>query len=190
MLSELPDQSLAYDVLTKRPRNMEETINLVTWHLTCKYGMRGKFQIRMVETNEDQQEVEYEDLNCRKAGHQRYVEAGTIGEVSPLEMSDVNAESADFHLSVLEIRSEDDEDAESADFNIDLLFEESEIQKGNKEQLQKDLSPLNPVRETKIVERMEMEKVYYLLHVLRKQELSFSNVLKTASQENSQHQQQ
>ncbi|CAC5363136.1 unnamed protein product [Mytilus coruscus] len=69
-------------------------------------------------------------------------------------MSNVNAESIDFHLSALEIRSEDDEDAESADFDIDLLFEEYEIQKGNKEQLQKDLNPLTPVRETKIVEVM------------------------------------
>ncbi|CAC5383564.1 unnamed protein product [Mytilus coruscus] len=69
-------------------------------------------------------------------------------------MSNVNAASADYHLSALEIRSEDDEDAESADFNFDLLFGESGIQIGNKEQLQKDLSPLTPVRETKIVEVM------------------------------------
>ncbi|CAC5399667.1 unnamed protein product [Mytilus coruscus] len=67
-------------------------------------------------------------------------------------MSNVNAESADFHLSALEISSEDDEDAESADFNFGLRFGESGIQIGNKEQLQRDLSPLTPVRETKIVE--------------------------------------
>ncbi|CAC5382077.1 unnamed protein product [Mytilus coruscus] len=71
MLSELPDQSLAYDVLTKRPKTMEETINLVTWHLTCKNGMRGKSQLRLVETMEE--EEDYEDFNCRKAGPQRYV---------------------------------------------------------------------------------------------------------------------
>ncbi|CAC5395816.1 unnamed protein product [Mytilus coruscus] len=69
-------------------------------------------------------------------------------------MSNVNAVSVDFHLSALEIKSEDEEDAESTDFDIDLLFEVFEIQKGNKEQLQKDLSPLTPVRETKIVEVM------------------------------------
>ncbi|CAG2198867.1 Transposon Ty3-I Gag-Pol polyprotein,Transposon Ty3-G Gag-Pol polyprotein,Retrovirus-related Pol polyprotein from transposon 297 [Mytilus edulis] len=45
------------------------------------------------------------------------------------------------------------EDAESADFDIDILFKESKMQKGNKEQ-EKDLSPLSPVRETKIVEVM------------------------------------
>ncbi|VDH93358.1 Hypothetical predicted protein [Mytilus galloprovincialis] len=74
MLSGLPDQSLAYDVLTKRPRTMEELINLVTWHLTYKNGMSGKSRkIRLVETTEDELEVDFEDLNCRKAGHQRYV---------------------------------------------------------------------------------------------------------------------
>ncbi|CAC5383563.1 KIF21 [Mytilus coruscus] len=31
------------------------------------------YDIRLVETTEDEQEVDYEDLNCRKAGHQRYV---------------------------------------------------------------------------------------------------------------------
>ncbi|VDI32869.1 Hypothetical predicted protein [Mytilus galloprovincialis] len=73
MLSGLPDQSLAYDVLTKRPKTMEETINLVTWHLTCKNGMKGKTQIRQVETMEEEEDYDYEDLNCRKAGPQRFV---------------------------------------------------------------------------------------------------------------------
>ncbi|CAG2195418.1 unnamed protein product [Mytilus edulis] len=73
MLSGLPDQSLAYDVLTKRPKTMEETINLVTWHITCKNGMKGKTKIRQVETKEEEEEYDYEDLNCRKAGPQRFV---------------------------------------------------------------------------------------------------------------------
>ena len=42
MLAGLPDQSISYDVMTKRPTTMEETINLVTWHLTCKSGTRGR----------------------------------------------------------------------------------------------------------------------------------------------------
>ncbi|VDI39051.1 Hypothetical predicted protein [Mytilus galloprovincialis] len=45
------------------------------------------------------------------------------------------------------------EDAESADFDIDILFKESKMQKEIIEQ-EKDLSPLSPVRETKIVEVM------------------------------------
>lgn len=51
MLSGLPVQSITYDVLTKRPTTMDETINLVTWHLTCKNGMRStsKSSIRVIE---------------------------------------------------------------------------------------------------------------------------------------------
>ncbi|CAG2247043.1 unnamed protein product [Mytilus edulis] len=119
-LSGLPDQSLAYDVLTKRPKTMEETINLVTWHLTWHYSR---------------------DCPTKKNGKQQYknstdensLEAGTVGQVSALVMKN--------------------EDAESADFDIDILFRESKMQNGKKEQ-EKDLSPLSPVRETKIVEVM------------------------------------
>ncbi|CAC5395815.1 unnamed protein product [Mytilus coruscus] len=55
MLSGLPDQSLAYDVLTKRPRTMEETINLV-----------GDLAFNLQKWHERQ-------ISDSKAGHQRYV---------------------------------------------------------------------------------------------------------------------
>lgn len=70
MLAGLPDQSIAYDVMTKRPTTMEETINLVTWHLTCKSGMRGRTQVRAIEQKEMDQTIE--DIDCRRVGN-RYV---------------------------------------------------------------------------------------------------------------------
>jgi len=70
MLAGLPDQSIAYDVMTKRPTTMEETINLVTWHLTCKSGMRGRTQVRAIEQKEMDQTIE--DVDCRRVGN-RYV---------------------------------------------------------------------------------------------------------------------
>lgn len=72
MLSGLPDQSVAYDVLTKRRGTMEETINLVTWHLTCKNAIRGKTQIRSIDTMDSRQEHDFDDIECRRLGH-RYV---------------------------------------------------------------------------------------------------------------------
>ncbi|CAG2206600.1 unnamed protein product [Mytilus edulis] len=57
MLNGLPDQSIAYDVLTKRPKTMEETINLVAWHTTCKNEPRtksrprGRFKLKRAETD-------------------------------------------------------------------------------------------------------------------------------------------
>lgn len=49
---------------------MEETVNLVTWHLTCKSGMRGRAQVRAIEQEEMDQTIE--DIDCRRVGN-RYV---------------------------------------------------------------------------------------------------------------------
>lgn len=51
---------------------MEETINLVTWHLTCKNAIRGKTQIRSIDTMDSRQEHDFDDIECRRLGH-RYV---------------------------------------------------------------------------------------------------------------------
>ena len=38
LLRGLPDQALAYEVRTKSPKTIDETIRLVTWHECCKNG--------------------------------------------------------------------------------------------------------------------------------------------------------
>ena len=65
MLSGLPDQSIMYDVLTKRPTTMDEAINLVTWHMTFKNGIKSKSgsNIRSIEIENGN-----EDYECRKVG--------------------------------------------------------------------------------------------------------------------------
>ncbi|CAG2246518.1 unnamed protein product [Mytilus edulis] len=76
MLNGLPDQSVAYDVLTKRPKTMEETINLVAWHTTCKNGIKGKNQIRQIEVETEDRDVSYsttEELDVRRIGGKRFV---------------------------------------------------------------------------------------------------------------------
>ncbi|CAG2187463.1 unnamed protein product [Mytilus edulis] len=76
MLNGLPDQSVAYDVLTKRPKTMEETINLVAWHTTCKNGIKGKNQIRQIEVETEDRDVNYsttEELDVRRIGGKRFV---------------------------------------------------------------------------------------------------------------------
>ncbi|VDI77093.1 Hypothetical predicted protein [Mytilus galloprovincialis] len=66
MLNGLPDQSVAYDVLTKRPKTMEETINLVAWHTTCKNGIKGKNQIRQIEVETEDRDVNYSTTEERR----------------------------------------------------------------------------------------------------------------------------
>ena len=40
LLNGIPDQDVAYDVITKRPKTIDEAINLLTWHESCKRGLR------------------------------------------------------------------------------------------------------------------------------------------------------
>ena len=47
MLNGLNDQSIAYDVLTKMPKSMDEAVNLVTWHESCKSGLKGNMRFDM-----------------------------------------------------------------------------------------------------------------------------------------------
>ncbi|CAC5384198.1 unnamed protein product [Mytilus coruscus] len=76
MLNGLNDQSIAYDVLTKRPKTMEETINLVAWHTTCKNGLRSKTQIRQIEIEEGERSFDTDqsdDIEVRRVGGKRFV---------------------------------------------------------------------------------------------------------------------
>ncbi|CAC5381234.1 unnamed protein product [Mytilus coruscus] len=51
--------------------------------------MRGKSQIRFVETTEDEQEVDYKDLKCRKAGLQWGL--SPVRETKIMEMSELTS---------------------------------------------------------------------------------------------------
>ncbi|CAC5387910.1 unnamed protein product [Mytilus coruscus] len=76
MLNGLNDQSIAYDVLTKRPKTMEETISLVAWHTTCKNEMRSKTQIRQIEIEEEETSFDADqsdDIEVRRVGGKRFV---------------------------------------------------------------------------------------------------------------------
>lgn len=46
MLNGIHDQSIAYDVLTKRPQTSQEAVNLLSWHFSCKNGIIAKQHIR------------------------------------------------------------------------------------------------------------------------------------------------
>lgn len=46
MLNGIHDQSIAYDVLTKRPQTSQEAVNLLFWHFSCKNGIKAKQHFR------------------------------------------------------------------------------------------------------------------------------------------------
>jgi hypothetical protein len=64
LLKGLTDQKLAYEILTKRPRDLAEAIDMINWHEACRQytvkpsGIRNLYQ----HMNENECESEDEDL--------------------------------------------------------------------------------------------------------------------------------
>jgi hypothetical protein len=54
MLNGINDQSIAYDVLTKRPQTLQEAVSLLSWHSSCKNGIGAKQHIRQVHAEEEE----------------------------------------------------------------------------------------------------------------------------------------
>ena len=77
MLSGISDQNVAYDVLTKRPQSLDEAINLLTWHQSCKSGLRNQTVSKRDFGYEDDFTEEEEEGSCisevRRVNHKRYV---------------------------------------------------------------------------------------------------------------------
>ena len=62
-LQGLPDQTIAYEVLIRKPRSLTEAIDLIAWHECCKESTRKKTNARQITTFEEEQTV-YSVLNC------------------------------------------------------------------------------------------------------------------------------
>lgn len=53
MLNGIYDQPTAYDVLTERPHTLQEAVNLLSWHFSCKYGIKAKQHIRQTAVEQE-----------------------------------------------------------------------------------------------------------------------------------------
>jgi hypothetical protein len=81
ILRGLPDQTLAYEVRTKSPKTIDETIRLVTWHECCKNGSKRQVKIRYVE--EPDMEVLESEPDVRKVSNsQRFVTEAKMAEMN------------------------------------------------------------------------------------------------------------
>ena len=75
LLNGIPDQGVAYDVITKRPKTIDEAINLLTWHESCKQGLYK----RDTDTQyQDDSYADYDDkatqnVDVRRINHKRFV---------------------------------------------------------------------------------------------------------------------
>ena len=64
LLGGLPDGHLAYDVLTKRLRTVQQALDMIAWHESCRGGNRKKATVRQVVDA---------DAEIRHTGGHRYV---------------------------------------------------------------------------------------------------------------------
>jgi len=74
LLRGLSDQSLAYEVRTKSPKSVNETIRLITWHDCCKNSGKKNAYIRQIEYKSSEED-ENTNLEVRKVsgGRPRFV---------------------------------------------------------------------------------------------------------------------
>ena len=52
MLNGIQNQSIAYDVMTRRPQTLQEAVSLLSWHSSCKDGIKAKQHVRHVAVEE------------------------------------------------------------------------------------------------------------------------------------------
>ncbi|VDI05659.1 Hypothetical predicted protein [Mytilus galloprovincialis] len=71
----LPDQSLSYEVLKQKPATLQDAINIVTWHASCRKNVGKNCNVRQVNTYENfTAQGKTEDFEvCRTESPNQYV---------------------------------------------------------------------------------------------------------------------
>ena len=75
LLNGIPDQGVAYDVITKRPKTIDEAINLLTWHESCKRGLYRRdtdipYQDDIYSDSDDR---DNQNVDVRRVNHKRFM---------------------------------------------------------------------------------------------------------------------
>jgi len=74
LLKGLPDQRLAYEVLTRKPRDINEAINMIAWHEVCRQNtlkasdVRNIQKLHYVDTYDHHSGTTYEPKQIRNKG--------------------------------------------------------------------------------------------------------------------------
>ena len=63
LLQGLPDQTIAYEVLIKKPRSLTEAVDMITWHECCKETTRKKSGLRQLSSYAKEQLTCLSDIN-------------------------------------------------------------------------------------------------------------------------------
>ena len=71
-LQGLPDQTIAYEVLIRKPRSLTEAVDMITWHECCKETTRKKAGVRQV-TEEPYLAENFPETGVRRINGKRFV---------------------------------------------------------------------------------------------------------------------
>ena len=63
LLQGLPDQTIAYEVLIKKPRSLTDAVDMITWHECCKETTRKKSGLRQLSSYAKEQLTCLPDIN-------------------------------------------------------------------------------------------------------------------------------
>ena len=90
LLRGLPDQKLAYEILTKKPRDLSEAIDMITWHEACRQYTTKTTGLRNVEymysddgdyANEQDSDSEINSSDLRRVNGRRMVTEERVNQL-------------------------------------------------------------------------------------------------------------
>ena len=85
LLRGLPDQKMAYEIMTKKPRTLSETVDMITWHEACRQQTVKSSGIRRIEDHEYYSEYDSDDsdvsMNLRRVSGRKTVTEERINQL-------------------------------------------------------------------------------------------------------------
>ena len=74
LVSGLSDTNLVYDVLTKKPKSVQEAVDLIQWHESCHIAQRRRAGVRQVSQWDDPGSQGNSDLSIMRVGGKKFVD--------------------------------------------------------------------------------------------------------------------
>ena len=73
LVTGLPDPNMAFDILVKKPRSVEETMNMIEWYDCCKSTQKRRSGVRAVHEDANRHDSDQSAVEIRKIGNKRFV---------------------------------------------------------------------------------------------------------------------
>ena len=88
LLRGLPDQKLAYEIFTKKPKDLSDAVDMITWHEACRQYTAKSNGVRNVEYSDDDSSVdgpvsdsEFNSLDLRRVNGRKMVTEERVNQL-------------------------------------------------------------------------------------------------------------